>query len=211
VEVRSDNPHLKGTVTQTSRQGGRITYELKAVLDQDAPSGYVNDTLWLVTNDARKKNIPVTVEGRVTDAIVVSPKSLFLGTVQPGQTVEKRIVVRGQNPFRITAVRCDCPCLEATVPQNQENKSMFLVPVKFIAWQEDRQDQADQVGVLPLTSARAIHERHLSSMPLGNAILFAVSFVMVWVHREFHPDRPGASARAPTMICLISLPVSSIL
>ena len=133
VEVRSDNPHLTGTATETSRQGGRISYELKAVLDKDAPSGYVNDTLWLVTNDARRKNIPVSVEGRVTEAIVVSPESLFLGAVKPGQSVEKRILVRGQKPFRITAVRSDCPCLEATVPPNQENKSMFLVPIKFTA------------------------------------------------------------------------------
>jgi hypothetical protein len=136
VEVRSDNPHVQGTVTETSRQGGRITYELKAVLDQGAPPGYVNESLWLVTNDARRKKIPVTIEGRVTDAITVSPESLFLGTVRSGQTVEKRIVVRGQRPFRITAVRGDCPCLEATVPQDQENKSMFLVPIKFTARQK---------------------------------------------------------------------------
>jgi hypothetical protein len=136
LDVRSDNPHLSGTVAEISRQGGKIAYELKAVLDKDSPVGYVNDTLWLVTNDQRRNSIPVPVEGRVADAIAVAPESLFLGAVAPGQSVTKRIVVRGQKPFRITSVRCDCPCLEAAAPEGQEAKPMFLIPVKFTAGQK---------------------------------------------------------------------------
>lgn len=133
LEVKSDNPHLSATVTETSRKGGEVTYALKAVLDGDAPAGYVNDTFWLVTNDPRRQKLPVPVEGLVVDAITVSPRSLFLGVVQPGQSVTKRIIVRGQKPFHITAVRGDCECLEATAPQDQEQKALFLVPITFTA------------------------------------------------------------------------------
>ena len=99
-EVRSGNPHLTATVTEKSRQGGRITYDLNAVLDADAPPGYLNESLWLVTNDARTKSIPVPVDGHVLRSISVSPTSLFLGVVQPGGRVTKQLVVRGQKPFR---------------------------------------------------------------------------------------------------------------
>lgn len=133
LEVKSDNPHLTAAVTEKSRQGNRIEYELRAVLGKEAPAGYVNETLWLVTNDLRAKSIPVPVEGRILDSITASPQSLFLGAVLPGQTVTKQIILRGQQPFRITSVACGCECLQASVPQNQEAKSMVLLPVKFTA------------------------------------------------------------------------------
>jgi len=133
LEVRSNNPHLAGAVTETSRQGGRIAYELKVVLDKDAPPGYLNEYLWLVTNDPRTKQIPVPVDGQVQAAISVSPASLFLGVVQPGQSVTKQIVVRGQKPFRIASVQGDCKCLQASVPKGEEAKSLYLVPITFTA------------------------------------------------------------------------------
>jgi hypothetical protein len=133
VEVRSGNPHLSGAVTETSREGGRVTYDLKAVLDKDAPAGYVREYLWLITNDPRTKEIPVPVEGQVQGAVSVSPSSLFLGVVQPGQKVTKQIVVRGQKPFRIVSIHGDCECLQTTFPKDKEAKSLYLVPVTFTA------------------------------------------------------------------------------
>ncbi len=133
AEVQSNNPHLTGTVTETSRQGGRTIYDLKVVLDRDAPVGTLSDLLMLVTNDPQTKQIPVMVEGEVQADISVSPASLFLGVLQPGQSVTKQIVVRGQKPFRIASVQSDCKCLQAAVPKNTEAKSLYLVPVTFTA------------------------------------------------------------------------------
>jgi hypothetical protein len=131
VEVRSGNPHLTGTATETKRQGGRITYDMKAVLDKDAPVGYVREYLWLITNDPRTKDIPVPVEGEVQADISVSPSSLFLGVVQSGESVTKQIVVRGQKPFRIASIRADCECLQVAAPKSDEPKSLYIVPVTF--------------------------------------------------------------------------------
>ena len=133
LEVRSDNPHLTGTATETSRQGNRITYDLKAVLDKDTPAGSLNEQLWLITNDPQTKNIPVPVQGQVQAEIVVAPESLFLGVVQPGQSVRKVIMVRGQKPFRITSIQASCECLQATAPNGEEPKSLYAVPITFTA------------------------------------------------------------------------------
>jgi hypothetical protein len=102
-------------------------------LDKDAPVGHLNEHLMLVTNDPQTKQIPVPVEGQVQADISVSPASLFLGVLQPGQSVTKQIVVRGQKAFRIASVQGDCKCLQATAPKDKEAKSLYLVPITFTA------------------------------------------------------------------------------
>ena len=51
--------------------------------------------------------IPVTVEGQVLAKVNVSPASLFLGTMQPGEKTTRQVVVWGKKPFRITSVAGD--------------------------------------------------------------------------------------------------------
>lgn len=142
VEVRSGNPHLAGKVTEIGRQGGQTRYALEVVLGKEAPLGYLKEYVWLITDDQRTKEIPVPVEGQVQGAISVSPSSLFLGVVQPGQSITKQIVVRGQKPFRISSVRGDCECLKAIAPAGQEARSVYLVPITFTA--RDRQGKIAQ-------------------------------------------------------------------
>lgn len=133
LEVRSDNAHLTGTIVETARQDGRIAYDLKAALDKDAPTGYVSEHLWLITNDPQTKQIPVLVAGQVQAEISVSPSSLFLGVLSPGQTVTKQIVVRGQKPFHIDSIRVDCQCLQTSSVKGEEAKSLYVVPITFTA------------------------------------------------------------------------------
>ena len=118
---------------ETARQGNRVSYELRVRLDEKAPTGYIRDHLTLVTNDKRSAKIPVLVEGRVLPEVVVSPASLFLGVLRPGQKVTKRLVVRGKKPFCIISVTADCDCFEFGVPADEAAKPLHLVPVAFTA------------------------------------------------------------------------------
>lgn len=131
LDVKSANPHLSGEVDQTARQGSRVSYQLRVRLDEYAPAGYINDRLMLVTNDQRSRQIPVMVQGRVLSAITVSPASLFLGALQTGQKVTKRLVVRGKKPFRITSITADCDCFEFAPPATEVPKLLHLVPITF--------------------------------------------------------------------------------
>ena len=132
-DVKSANPHLTGEVVETTRSASQVSYELRVRLDKNAPTGYIRDHLVLVTNDNRYKQIPVAVEGRVLSAVTVSPASLFLGVVQPGQKVTKRLVVRSKKPFRITSITADCECFEFGIPDENVAKPLHLVPVTFTA------------------------------------------------------------------------------
>ena len=130
-DVRSHNPHLAGKLTEKLRSGNRVMYDLHVALDRDAPAGYLKDQLWLVTNDPRAEQVPVLVEGHVLPAIAVSPSSLFLGVVPPGQSVTRQIVVRGQSPFRIIRIHAECDCLKASLPSDDQPKAIHLIPVTF--------------------------------------------------------------------------------
>ena len=49
--VESANPSLTGKVTEVSRAGGAVTYNLTINLAADAKPGYSRDELELITND----------------------------------------------------------------------------------------------------------------------------------------------------------------
>ncbi len=76
-------------------------------LTKAPPAGYIKEQITLLSNDVHNPEIPVDVEGRVVSEITVSPATLFMGVVQPGQKVTKQLVVRGKRPFKIVGVKCD--------------------------------------------------------------------------------------------------------
>lgn len=131
VEVKSGSPYLEAEVTETARGRGQVSYELTARLLPEAPAGYIKQQLVLVTNDRRAAEVPVDVEGRVVSALTVSPASLFLGTLKPGQKVTKQVVVQGKKPFHVTSVTCDDDCF--TFRTAEAAKPVHLIPITFIA------------------------------------------------------------------------------
>ena len=131
LDVKSDNPHLSGEVTETARQPGQVSYELRVRLAKDAPPGHLREYLILATNDPVSTQIAVLVEGRVVRDVTVSPATLFLGVVRPGEKVTKKIVVRGTRPFRVTSVTADCECFQASTSADGSPKPLHLIPVTF--------------------------------------------------------------------------------
>jgi hypothetical protein len=134
LDVKSANEHLEVEVHETGRGRGKVTYDLLVRLKDDAPVGYLQDQLFLVTNDPKASDLPVDVEGSVVSEITVSPASLFLGVVQPGQKVTKQLVVRGRKPFKITGVDCTDDCFQIKTPDDA--KKVHLVPVVYIAGEQ---------------------------------------------------------------------------
>jgi hypothetical protein len=126
-----NSPYLEADVKQLSRSGGRVSYELDVQLKEGAPAGYLQDQIFLTTNDRRGMQFPVAVEARIASDLTVSPTALMLGTLQPGQVVTKQIVVKGAKPFKIVEIRCENDAF-AFQPAD-EAKEVHLVPVTFTA------------------------------------------------------------------------------
>ncbi len=123
--------YLKTRWKETRRGGGRVEYELQIGLNQNAPLGPLTDQVVIVTNDRQMEHIPLAVHGEVASGITVSPRSLSLGVLRPGQRVDTKILVRGKKEFRITNVRCDGDCLTFKMPDGA--KKQHLIPVQFTA------------------------------------------------------------------------------
>jgi hypothetical protein len=129
-DVRSANSNLEVELNETLRQGGRVEYAMTVRLKPTAPAGYLNDELSLVTSDAAS-GITVAVEGRVVAPVSVSPASLFVGVLEPGQQVTKQLVVKSKKPFKIAKITCEDERFEFKT--TDEAKALHLVPVTFKA------------------------------------------------------------------------------
>ena len=132
-DVKSANPHITAKAVETGRSYGKASYTLTVHVDASTPAGYLNDHLMLVTNDAAGRQIPVLVEGRVMPDITVSPTSLFMGVVQPGQKVTKQLVVKGKKPFRILGICCEDKSFQFDTSKEDAAKQLHLIPVTFTA------------------------------------------------------------------------------
>jgi hypothetical protein len=131
--VESANPFMVGQATEISRGGGQVKYDLWVTLKGDAPAGYIQDQLVLVTNDVnlRAARVPVAVEGVVAQTLSVRPASLFMGIVEMGQPITKPLVIQGKTPFHVTAVRSSDPHFKCKLPEGA--KPVHLLPVTFDA------------------------------------------------------------------------------
>src|SRR6202034_3045695 len=107
TDVRTTDPNLRLQLVDMGRGRGHAAYELVVRLARTAPAGYIKEQVTLVTNDVQNPEIPVDVEGRVVSEITISPASVFMGVVQPGQVVTKQLIVRGKRPFKVVGVECD--------------------------------------------------------------------------------------------------------
>ncbi len=133
VDVRSANASLEVELTEPERKLGRVSYKMLVRLKGDAPAGYLQEPLTIVTNDAHNSSLELPVEGRVVSPLTVSPASLFLGVLKPGETVEKRLFVKGTKPFRILSIECEGDCFKFAT--TDEVSATHLIPLTYTAGQ----------------------------------------------------------------------------
>ncbi|MEX1041855.1 MAG: DUF1573 domain-containing protein [Pirellulaceae bacterium] len=132
TDIRSHEPHLGVEMREISRGGGRVGYELTVSLKENAPVGLIQTNLSVVANDGRSQSVAIPVEGKVNSAISVSPASLPLGDVKPGQAVEKKLIVRANRPFRVTGIQCKHDGFSFG-ELSSEPKKLHFIPVTFTA------------------------------------------------------------------------------
>lgn len=131
ADVKTAHDYLEAEIVETQREGGQVVYDLLVKLKENAPAGYLNEQIFLMTNDRRSDRIPLEVSARVAADLTVSPSSLSLGVLRPGEKVTKKLVVRGSGPFKITAIHCDDAAFAFSTDDSA--KPLHLVPVTFTA------------------------------------------------------------------------------
>lgn len=103
--VQCDSNYVKTGLREVSRNMTEAAYQVTAQLRDDAPVGKWYTDIWLKTNNpiSPRVRVPLTVE--IESALTISPSTVDLGQLKVGGQIERKVIVRGVRPFRVTEVK----------------------------------------------------------------------------------------------------------
>jgi hypothetical protein len=104
TEAKSESNYLQAGIKEVSRGAGEVTYEVAGTVRADTPAGKWYTDIWLKTNNPNmpKLRVPVTIE--VEAALSANPNTVILGQVKAGAELDRKVIIRGITPFRITGI-----------------------------------------------------------------------------------------------------------
>lgn len=130
-DVLSAYSHIRVSKKEITRRPGLVSYQLSARLLPDVDVGMNQAELILVTNDPSQSKIPLAMTANVLAPFEVLPSELELGTLTPGQTVVKHVLIRATEACEIESVQCNDPSVSVTKPDGE--KKLHRIPVRFTA------------------------------------------------------------------------------
>jgi hypothetical protein len=95
---------FEATVRELYRRPGEVGYEVKVSLKLDAAPGQFWESIFLKTNDPSASVLPVPVNGTIQALLEAVPAALNLNEVKSGETLIRRVLVRGSKPFRVVGI-----------------------------------------------------------------------------------------------------------
>lgn len=132
-EVINKNPNLDVKFVQTSRGGGRVSYDLTVAVKATTPPGDLRDQIALVTDDANSPHIPVMIEAKVEAEYTVNPEVVSFGVLAPGEKRLMNVVVRGRKPFSIDKIESEKTAGAFEVRLPQEPRLIHVLPLSVTA------------------------------------------------------------------------------
>lgn len=128
--VHSDDP-LTVTVNPLPSQPGRIAYRVTVQLNANAPAGELKHEVQLQTNDGATQFVGFSVEGLIMAPLTVTPAAVNLGNVKVGESVSRRVVVRGSGAmFKVVEVAGQGDGLTVKIPPPSPNP-VQIVTLEF--------------------------------------------------------------------------------
>ncbi len=104
LEAKTESHYLKVNYALLKREGNDVIYEATAVVREDIPVGKWFSDIFFKTNVGSIPVVRVPLNVQVESILTVSPANLSLGTVKMGDSFDRKIVVRGTQPFTILSV-----------------------------------------------------------------------------------------------------------
>lgn len=128
-DIQSESSFYKATLQEVQRDYNYVSYDITLTLKENAPEGYLNDFIDIVSNDPNPSNqhCQVPVSGYIIPSVSVKPSPLSFGTIKAGQSLTKTVVLSGQSPFRITEFGTSDDRVSAKISDAQ--KSVHVIPV----------------------------------------------------------------------------------
>jgi hypothetical protein len=177
TEVKCESNYVQYKIKEVRRQETEVAYQLTARLREDAPVGKWYTDLWLKTNlpNTPPIRVPLTVE--IESSLSVSPDPVAMGPVKVQAESERRVIVRGVKPFKITGV---VPLGDRDVPA--EDNQLAPGDADLVARDTTTESKAIHVLTLKLKGSRpgGVNRtlRVLTDLPEDNKIDFQISAVV---------------------------------
>ena len=129
TEVKTESNYIQTELKALKTDGGEAAFELKASLRSDTPAGKWYSDVWLKTNNPSIPQIRVPLTVEIESALSVSPDVVTVGPMKISAENERRVVIRGAQPFKVTAIEGTDD--ELTVKDNSdEAKPIHVLTVK---------------------------------------------------------------------------------
>ncbi|QDT06003.1 hypothetical protein K227x_44100 [Rubripirellula lacrimiformis] len=129
IDVRSHCSNLRVRLEPAQRTPGKVQYRMQVRMDSEMSEGEIRERLTLISNDRSFPTTEMSISGRVRPAVSVSPAAVSLGTTQLDSKVEKKLIVRGEEPFEIKDVQCADERFKFEVPIG--SKKLHLVKLVY--------------------------------------------------------------------------------
>ena len=104
TEVKCESNYIQPKAQEVRRNETEVTYQVTARLRGDAPVGKWYTDVWLKTNNPEMPAIRVPLTVEIESALSINPDNVTLGAVKTQTEHERRIIVRGVKPFKITQI-----------------------------------------------------------------------------------------------------------
>lgn len=106
VDVQSSLGFLVAELKELERRNGAVRYRLTITMQGNFPTGQIRDQLTLVTNDQRESRVPLSFLARVISPLSIAPEEIEFRSAdaRSGVPIRKRIIMKSDQPFRITKV-----------------------------------------------------------------------------------------------------------
>jgi len=105
TDVTSTGAYVKPEAKLVSRNGAEVTYEISAKLDPACPVGDWTADVWLKTSNAGVAKLRVPVRVTVVAPLALNPGEVKLSDLKIGETVEHKVVLRGNQAFKVLDVK----------------------------------------------------------------------------------------------------------
>jgi len=103
--VHCDSNYVLTSLTAPRQTDGGVEYQLNAQIRPDTPVGRWYTDIWLNTNNPATPRVRVPLTVDVQAALSMTPNGVVLGELKAGAEAQRRVIVRGGRPFRITTIQ----------------------------------------------------------------------------------------------------------
>jgi hypothetical protein len=133
ASVAAESNYVQLTAKAVRNTGSDVAYEVTATLRPDTPVGKWFTDVWLNTNNpgAPRIRVPLTVD--VEPALNLSPATAAFGAVTMGNAAERRVILRGPQPFKVTDIKGADDQVTVTTGDAKEARPVHVLTVKVKA------------------------------------------------------------------------------